>query len=474
MKKNIYLIFTGLALIFIASCTKNFEEINTNPNNPDKAPLTNVFAYIIQNLSAKYGTTEMEYAGSYVGYVTKGTYTDVTRYVTSPSPSIWNGVYSTTVRNSNFVIDEAEKEGNKNLQAATMILKAYGLQLVTDIYGKVPYTEAGQALSGVIHPKYDSEELIYNDLLSQLDLANEMLEDKAEAGLLGDGDLLYSGDILKWKKFCNSLHLRMAVRISNVNPDKAKAEISKILSDPVKYPIFESNDDNAYLEYPGEDWIEPWTARHSSIGDDWAAKPIVDALLDYNDPRIAYYIAAKPDGTYDGLAVGQELDKLYSKLNDLFIKNPTGRVYFLKYSEVELIKAEAAQRGFVNLNAKEAYESAITASCKEYGISDTDIASYLQGVKVAYNNDLNQIYMQKWIALFRQSWEAWAEMRRTDIPTLPPAVNSAHTGHNRVPFRFSYPDDEKKLNASNIPADVNEVDNYWGYQIWWDTRTGVE
>ncbi|HHH54765.1 MAG TPA: SusD/RagB family nutrient-binding outer membrane lipoprotein, partial [Bacteroidetes bacterium] len=233
MKKNIYLIFTGLALIFIASCTKNFEEINTNPNNnPDKAPLTNVFAYIIQNLSAKYGTTEMEYAGSYVGYVTKGTYTDVTRYVTSPSPSIWNGVYSTTVRNSNFVIDEAEKEGNKNLQAATMILKAYGLQLVTDIYGKVPYTEAGQALSGVIHPKYDSEEQIYNDLLSQLDIANEILEDKAEAGLLGDGDLLYGGDILKWKKFCNSLHLRMAIRISNVNHDKAKAEISKILSDP--------------------------------------------------------------------------------------------------------------------------------------------------------------------------------------------------------------------------------------------------
>ena len=82
--------------------------------------------------------------------------------------------------------------------------------------------------------------------------------------------------------------------------------------------------------------------------------------------------------------------------------------------------------------------------------------------------------MQKWISLFRQSWEAWAEMRRTDIPTLPPAMNSVHSGHNRPPFRFSYPENEVKLNSENIPPDVIEVDKYWGYQIWWDTRTNVK
>jgi len=468
------MILVGLSLILIASCTKNFDEINTNPNYPDRAPLTNVFAYVIQNLSAKFGTTEMEYAASYVGHVTKGTYTDVANYVTSPSSSIWSGVYRATVSNANFVISGAEKEGNQNLQAAATILKIYGLQLVVDIYGKVPYTEAGLGSEGLVHPKYDSEEFIYNDFLTQLDKANDMLVDDASAGFLGDGDVLYEGDILKWKKFCNSLHLRVAIRMSNVDEGKAKAEIAKILGDPAKYPIFESNKDNAILTYPGEDWIEPWTARHSSIGDDWIAKPIVDVLLDYNDPRIAYYATPKSDGTYEGLAVGESLDKLYSRVNDRFIKNPTGSVFFLKYSEVEFIKAEAALRGFVNLNAKDAYEAAITASCKEYDISDDDISSYLQGAKVAFNNDLTQIYMQKWISLFRQSWEAWAEMRRTDVPALPPAVNTAHLGHNRVPFRFSYPDSEKKLNSANIPPDVNEVDYYWGYQIWWDTRTGVQ
>lgn len=474
MKKYIYIILFGLTITFIASCTKDFDEINTNPNNPDNAPLTNVFAYVIQNLSAKFGTTEMEYAASYVGHVTKGTYTDVTNYKSSPSSSIWNGVYSTTVSNANFVIKGAEEVGNQNLQAATMILKSYGLQLVVDIYGKAPYTEAGLGSEGLINPKYDTEEYIYDDLLLQLETANDMLVDNSSAGFLGDGDLLYEGDILKWKKFCNSLHLRVAIRISNINEAKSKAEIAKILGDPAKYPIFESNADNAFLAYPGGDWIEPWTARHSSIGDDWIAQPIVDALLDLNDPRLPFYATAKNDGTFEGLVVGEPLDRLYCRVNDLFINNPEGNVYFLKYAEVEFIKAEAAKRGFVGLDAKEAYEAAITASCKEYGINDTDISTYLAGPKVSFADNLEQIYTQKWISLFRQSWEAWAEMRRTDIPTLPPALNSPHVGHNRPPFRFSYPDTEKKLNSANIPSDVNEVDYYWGYQLWWDTRSGVQ
>ena len=202
-------------------------------------------------------------------------------------------------------------------------------------------------------------------------------------------------------------------------------------------------------------------------------KPIIDTLVNYDDPRIAFYAAPLADGTYSGLTVGEDADTTYSRVNDLFVENPTGTVYYLKYAEIEFIKAEAAQRGFVGTSAKDAYEAAITASCEEYGISGADIADYLQGPKVAWANNVEQIYIQKWISLFRQSWEAWAEMRRTDIPTLPMAANSVHQGHNRTPFRFSYPDTEQKLNSENIPTNVNEVDNSWGYQIWWDTRTGV-
>ncbi len=474
MKNKIIIAIFSITVLFAASCTKNFEDINTNPNNPDIAPLTNVFAYVIQDLSERSGTTEMEYAAAYVGHVTKGTYTEVTTYQGSPSSSVWNGTYRTNISNANFVIEGAKAEGNRNMEAAAMVLKAYSLQMITDIYGQVPYFEAGYGNEGIIHPAYNTEQEIYNDLLLKLDEANDMLLNDASNGILGDGDLLYNGDIHQWKKFCNSLHLRVAMRMSNVDESTASAEIAKILGNSAKYPIFESNDDNALLSYPGEDWIEPWTARHSSIGDDWMAQPIVDILVNYADPRIAYYAEPLADGTYTGLVVGNDADTTYSRVGNLFVDNPTGSVFFLKYSEVEFLKAEAAKRGFTSANTKDAYEAAITASCEEYGISTSDITTYLQGADVAWKDDLNQIYMQKWISLFRQSWEAWAEMRRTDIPVLGPAANSIYNGHNRPPFRFSYTDTEKNLNSENIPTDVNEVDHYWGYQIWWDTRTGVQ
>ncbi|MEN8117862.1 MAG: SusD/RagB family nutrient-binding outer membrane lipoprotein [Bacteroidota bacterium] len=476
MKLKTIIALFGITIFFITSCTQNFEEINTNPNNPDIAPLENVFANVIEDISERFGITEMEYAAAFVGHVTKGTYTEVITYQGSPSTSVWNGTYRSTLSNVNFVIKGAEEAGNVNLQAAAMVLRSYALQMVTDVYGKVPYFEAGKGSEGLIHPVFDSEQDIYNDLILQLETANDMLVDKDLNGIIGLGDLIYDGDIMQWKKFCNSLHLRVAVRMSNIDEAKAKEEIAKILNDPSKYPIFENNSDNAFLAYPGDaEWVEPWTARHSSIGDDWMASAIIDTLVKLSDPRLAEYAEPLKDGTYKGLVVGEDADIKYSRVNDQFVNNPGGSVFYLKYAEVELIKAEAAQRGFWSGgSAQDAYEAAITASCKEYGISSSDISNYMQGAGVAWAGNLNQIYTQKWIALFRQSWEAWAEMRRTDIPTLPPAANSVHSGHNRPPFRFSYPDSEKNLNSKNIPTDVNEVDNYWGYQVWWDTRSGVQ
>jgi hypothetical protein len=359
------------------------------------------------------------------------------------------------------------------LQAAALIVKNYALQLAVDIYGKVPYTEAGQAASGLIHPTYDDEKTIYYDMLNSLKTANALF-DEAKGGEIGESDILYSGNVSKWKKFGNSLRLRMAIRISNIDEAKASEEITLVLNNPEENPLIESNADNAVLAYPGGDWIEPWTNEHNSVGDSYIAKPIVDTLLKYADPRIAFYAEPMADGTYRGVNVGTEADTEYSRVNDRFVKNSTGSVWFMKYSEIELIRAEAILRGFITGNAGEAYQKAITASCNEYGITDATISDYLAQPNVEWNNELKQVYVQKWIALFRQCWEAWAEMRRTDTPTLLPASHSAYTGHNRTPFRFPYPDSEKKLNSTNIPSSVSEDDYFWGYQVWWDTRSGVE
>jgi len=470
MKRSI--IITTFALLLI-SCTDNFEKINTNPNNPEQAGGVGGGGYTIEEIASLYGEIEMKYPAAFVGHITKGTYTDVTNYYMAPVDVIWSGIYTDILNNCNYVIDGAEEEGNKNLQASAIILKNYALQLAVDIYGKVPCSEAGQASTGIIHPTYDEEKAVYYNMLNSLKEANALF-DESKGSEIGTSDILYAGDIHKWKKFGNSLRLRMAIRISNVDEVKSKEEIALVLNNPDENPLFENNTDNAFLAYPGTDWVEPWTDQHNSVGDSYIAKPIVDTLLQYADPRIVFYAEPIPSGNYRGLETGTDADTDYSRVNDRFVNNPTGKVWLMKYAEVELIRAEAVQRGFVTGNAGSAYEKAIIASCSEYGIADTAISAYLARPKVAWKNDLKQVYIQKWIALFRQSWEAWAEMRRTDIPTLAPASHSAYTGHTRPPFRFPYPDSEKKLNTENIPSLVTEKDYFWGYQIWWDTRKGVQ
>lgn len=466
----------GMTILLMFSCTGNFDEINTNPNSPAIAPAENVMAYVMWGLSSRYGSTEMQYPSAFVGHVTKGSYTDVINYSGTAPTSIWTGTYIYTHSNANFVIEAAREKENQTLEAVMEVLKAYAMQMVVDAYGKAPYFDAGQLTSGVVHPSYDDEEEIYADLMLKLEDANAVFAGGSINGIIPGGDLIYGSSIEKWQKFCNSLHLRMAIRISNIDPATAGAAISKILSDPDTYPIFESNDDNAAIFYPGEgEWIEPWTARHNSIGDDKIAKPIVDTLINNNDPRLPFYADTIETGEYIGLEVGEKYSSksAVSNIGALFVANPAGGVYFMKYAEVEFIKAEAAARGFVTADPEIAYKAAITASCAEYGIDQALIDTYLLEPSVAWNDDVNQIYIQKWIALFRQGWEAWAEMRRTDVPALPPASGTNLTGHNRTPFRFAYPSSEINLNSENIPADVVEEDNYWGYQVWWDTRTGV-
>jgi hypothetical protein len=465
-------IFVILLLSLIA-CTDNFEKINTNPNYPDNAPLINVFCYVTEEISSLFGEQEMKYPAAFAGYLSKGTYIDVTNYLMSPKETTWSTIYTDILTNANYVISGAKDEGNKNLEAAAMILKAYALQMAVDIYGKVPYFEAGKATTGVIHPHYNEEKEIYYDLLNSLKTANDLF-DVSNGGTIGEGDLLFGGEVGKWKKFGNSLRLRMAIRISYSDEAKSKEVIAEILNDPAGNPILESNDDNAFVSYSGGDWVEPWTTENNYTVDGFIAKPIIDTLLRYSDPRIAFYAEPLENGQYRGLEVGSDADTAYSRVNDRFVNNPTGKIWLMKYSETMFIVTEAIMRGFVTGDAAEAYQKAVTASLKEYEITDAAVSAYLSNPNVAWKNELKQLYVQKWIALFRQSWEAWAEMRRTDVPTLPPASHSAYSGHTRTPFRFPYPDSEKKLNSVNIPAQVTEDDYFWGYQVWWDTRKEVK
>lgn len=454
------------------SCTKDFEDTNVNPNQPEIAPATNVFGYAIQSIAQRFGSAEIFYPGAFVGYTAKGTYNLVNRYAEVAPTSHWSNLFTYGINNLNAVIKQADASGNNNLKAAAMVMKVYAFQMLVDAYGPIPYQEFGKLSEGIIYPKYDSEKDVYTQMLESLKTANGLFNSSVTQKI-GVGDLIYAGNVTKWKKFGNSLRLRLAIRISKVDKTTAATHIAEILNDATTYPVIASNAENAVLKFPGADWLEPWASAYKGVPDVKIAKPIVTTLSLLNDPRLPFYAQANAQGKYVGLEVGADATGNESKVSVAFMQTDAGTVFFQKYSEVEFIRAEAAKIGIVTSSAQTAYNNAIKASFDEYGISAVDYNTYLSNPEVAWNNDLNRLYTQKWISLFRQCWEAWAEMRRTDIPQNPPAVNASYAGHNRTPFRLSYPIDERNVNP-NVPASVNEKDMFWGYKIWWDTRVGVQ
>ena len=509
MRKVKFLTLILLAGIFtFSSCTKHWEELNTNPNNPSDVPATNILGYVIQGIGRSFFNDwqGMNNFLSYAGQVTKIQYTDEAHYVYRESTvnAAWRDYYR-YLYNLQTIIKKANDGDNdrneQHLKAAAMVLSAMLWQMATDQWEVIPFREA---LKGDdpnhpnTNPKYDTQDTIYYAINDMLKTASNLLANPA-GGPLGEGDILFNGDLSKWEKFANSLRLRVAIRMSYVDENKAREIFNEVIGGNL--PIMQSNDDNAFIWWPGSNpWYEPWYYnRHVRNRDDHGmAKTIIDTLLSFNDPRIGVY--AKPyaydslgNPIYVGQVEGAGTNTNVSRIGTRFRDDPAGFTPLMRYAEVEFILAEAAQRGLITGDAKAYYEAGVRASMKENGIADTLIDAYLANPKVAwdsayafhmsqgpagptYDDHLAKIYIQKWIALFKQGQEVWAEQRRTDFPPLPEAPLSPYGTHNRQPFRYPYPVDEKNLNGANYHAAVDGLgikDDFWGRQMWWDVRKGV-
>lgn len=487
--KFIYKISTiGLvlvALMVVSSCTKDFTKINTDPNNPEEVPATNILAYTIEELAANYYDVwgDMNEPETYAGHLGKIQYIDESRYVYRESivNTLWEASFRLAHDLKN-VIDIAQTNENTNMEAAALTWQALVLSITTNRWRDIPYTDALKGDSGALTPTYDKQEDIYPALLSRLKTAADLFQEGT--GELGAGDLLYDGDASKWQKFCNSLRLRLAIHISNVAPDQAKAVIEEVFNNPDKYPILGSNEDNAFMWWPGTDpYYEPWYSDYQGRDDHAVSDVMINTLKDLDDPRLPIYAQTAPDDEtktiYRGVPIGPagSVDiNHFSRIGVRFREDPEGFTPFMRYAEVLFIEAEAAQRGWnVPLSAEEAYTKAVTASMEENGVSAADIKAYLSSSSVAYKGDLEQIYLQKWIALYKDGNEAWVLTRRTDVPLLPAAEGSPYPGHNRPPFRYPYPTKEATLNGKNLAPFIKNVDDsFWGQQMWWDTREGVK
>ena len=481
MKINIKIFLVMILFIGIGSCTKDFEEMNVDPNNPVVAPATNLLAHSIRYFADNYydDWMNMNNCAGYSGQIGKIQYIDEARYLYRGGVvnNAWYDAYSVIMdleKAKGLALEEGATP-NTNLKAACMTLQDYIWLIVTDTWKDIPYSQALAGEDGVTNAPYDSQEAVYAGLITDLKAAADLFA--AGEGDLGEGDILNNGDVAKWQKFCNSLRLRIAIRISGVDNATATAIFTEVLGDPVKYPVLESNDDNVMLYWPGAaPYKEPWAENAETRDDHGMANTLIDYLKANHDPRLPVYAhPAASDGEYRGVVVGAENGSFVladiSRIGARFRDDAQGFTPFFRYAEVCFLKAEAYKLGLVTGDAQAAYEDGIKASLTENGITDE---AYLLEPAVVWNDDITQIWYEKWVALFKQGHELWACTRRTDFPLMSAAPSSVYNGHNRPPFRYPYPTDEVNLNGANItPHMAGIVDHFWGQQMWWDTRTGV-
>ena len=472
MKKINLIVLLFIGLVFV-SCDKDFEELNTNPNTPTSVPSELLLGNIIRNTgNIMYSTFNGGDMGScWAQHFAKVQYNDEARYEPRESSltAVWSGLYETVASDANQMYILAGEEGNLVNQGVAQTMKAYSMLLLTDLYGNVPFTEALQGAVNIA-PVYDSQATVYNGCLALLDEAMVLLN-PANGDLDSSQDIIYGGDVSKWRKFAASLKFRALMRMSA--KDLRAGEMLALVNSGM---LFSSSDDEAKLVYlssaPNANPIYE-TVVFGTRGEWKVNSEVVDRMADSNDNRLAVVAQVNGDGVYrgkpSGIADVPSNEYSYANVSPLgeFYLAPELPAVFLSYTELQFLLAEAAKKGYINGGdsaASSYYQAGIASS-----FADNDGASmggyYSGSVVYTPGNALEQIATQKWLGLYGQGMEAWTEWRRTGYPMLTPAQDGAI---NEIPSRYRYPVIEASLNAANYSAAASAMggDNLTS-PVWW-------
>lgn len=469
--KAIYQRLPLLGMLFLAgACTKNFSEINTDPNTATAVnPQYLLSTALVKTAYPYQNDAFLDKPAEAARYITK--VRNESDDLFSWSPKNWDGYWGALTINKTFH-DLSAARGMKQYTAVSEIIAVFNFAYITDLYGDIPYREALLSKdSSIVHPKYDQQQDIYPSLLSRLTAANDALAVSTQV-IDADYDILYGGSELKWRKFANALRLRLLLRIAKHYPT-AYTEMQEIVNNPAKYPLFDSNDDNAELKYLGVNAADSWPGgnlnnKATEIDKFKPAKEMVDTLLRLNDPRLAVWVApvADADGyTVDGNAyvgVPNAIASPYdynggenhiSKMAGIFYANQSELLHasMMTYAEQCFILAEVVQGGKVLVSGETAeslYNKGVLASLSYYGISGD---SYLVQEGVKYNGTLSQLITQKWIANFLKGPEGWFDQRRTGYPVF---VTGPLAAVSEIPSRFKYPTTEQSYNLEEYKAAV--------------------
>jgi hypothetical protein len=518
MKKVFKYIFTAVLITGFTACTTDFEEINNNVNKPslDQADPKMLLANSIESMTDRVHEIFLghEMGSCWVQHMAKVQYTDEDRYIPRVSVinNTWTSLYGASGQDVSTILKIAEAKDLKNYKGVGLVLKVYITSVLTDLFGDIPYSEAwqGSAATPIISPAYDKQEDIYKDLVLKLKEANDLLsEDNEEI----EGDILYNGDVAKWKMFANSLRLRLLLRMS-AKVD-VKADMAAIVGDAAKYPIFTSNADNAALVYLGSaPNNNPINENRKTRDDHRVSKKLIDLLYkDAASPdyRVSMYASlADGKGDYAGLPNGLRSSdaanydggglKNTSKISS-FYTQATAPGMLMSYAELQFILAEAAHKTYITGGAaktEEYYYKGIEASYNQNATffaaelkkiwsadfvkwgwkeAEKDIITYALedfkeygGWKFDAAKAMEQIGTQKWVALFDQGLQANFEWRRIGYPVLVAPVDADN--EKKIPVRVYYPSDEYSRNKSNVEAAVTRIGGKddMNTKVWWDVN----
>ena len=488
MKKAVQIILFGL--LFITSCD-HFEDLNTPSDAILKATPEELLPGIIR--SAVNATVKDAFlTGNHAAQLTARNFgVEIDIYNWTGISTTWFNLYN-ILRDVKDLKQKAKSNNQPNYQAIALILESWLFSILTDAYGDIPYSQGG---NGVITrdftPKYDTQETIYkgtNGLLAILERANNFIDLNQDPI---QNDILFDNDLLKWKKLCNSLRIRLLLRISG--KESVATRMTNIVENQ---PIITSLEDQAVLKYLDEfpnDY--PILQLKSGVFD--AARigeNAVQTFKTYDDPRLGVY--ARPTdasintntpeylGWING-AIGCDTDgsKLGLTYHD-FPNHPTSSNkadgIIMTHAEVAFIIAEVIQRGWLTTgNAGEYYKAGIQSSMDYYDVDYEDFdwidfEDFYANSGVQYNNTLLQITEQKWLALFFTGLEPYFEIRRrmaeenydwTIFPFLTPPCNNIN--NDQFPLRFLYPNEEILLNSRNYEEAVNRLGgNTINHKMW--------
>lgn len=512
-----------------SSCTGSFEDYNTNKHEATEETMeldnlkTGAFFAQLQrnvvmfddgvNLTSDYQVGQGLSSDLYSGYIAptgtwysgvhNGSYSFISGWISQMFEKPF--IYAMPAWES--ITKLADKQGLPHIAALATVVKVASMHRVTDTYGPIPYTQFG---SGNLQAGYDSQEDVYKKFFEELDKAITELTAYVNGNpgvtILEKYDYVYQGDASKWVKFANTLRLRLAIRIAYANSTLARQEAEKSINNPIG--LISAASEKASLKHSSDlIYYHPlWEIRNFNSGEARMGATMDAYMNGYADPRRPIYFSAAADGGYHGVRLGITTstwsDYVGTKISNLNMSQSTTEIVWMTAAESYFLRAEGALRGWsMGGDAKSFYEKGISVSFEENGagsatnyIASTatptafvDAAKGANGMSAPSNvtiawsdaanfeTNLERIITQKWIAMYPDGPEGWAEFRRTGYPKLFPVVTNNSNGTidtNIQVRRIPYPQSEYDKNAAGVQTGISKLggsDN-GGTKLWWDKK----